>query len=256
MIDGQFMPRLGPAYLEETSALLARFTTPATVKRALLINTFIGDLIDAGVWSKLDFLHVMAGATEQAAQRNWIADAYNLTPSGSPTFTADRGYTGNGSSSYVGTGATASALTNYQQTDASFGAWALTAGSANTALMGTQPSGFIIRLASNQSGSERLVRLNVSTSFSTDDDETTGFVTATRIADGTVTTYRNGGDAASTSLGSNPPSAEEFTYLRSAGGYSNQQIALGFAGASLTSGEVSDFYDAALAYLQGVGAVA
>ena len=52
----------------------------------------------------MEGLWVTAAADAQAGRQNWVQDAYNLTTVKSPTFTADRGYQGNGTTSYLWTG--------------------------------------------------------------------------------------------------------------------------------------------------------
>ena len=94
----------GAGFEPETEALVARFTTPPTAARKSLINDLIKALKVAGVWSKLDALYLVAAADAQAGQRNWTQNLYNLTPVNAPTFTADRGYAGNGTSSYLNMG--------------------------------------------------------------------------------------------------------------------------------------------------------
>ena len=89
----------GVSFLPETEALVARLTTPPTLERKERVNTLISSLIDAGVWAKLDCLWGMAAADAQAARQNWSQDAHDLTTVNSPTFTADRGYRGNGTTS-------------------------------------------------------------------------------------------------------------------------------------------------------------
>jgi len=109
----------------EASALVARMTTAPTRLRKQRIDTLVGSLKTAGVWAKLDALYVMAAHDAQAARLNWIADVFNLTAVSAPTFTADRGYAGDGSTSYLDTGfnpATAS-TPNYVQDSAHYGWW-------------------------------------------------------------------------------------------------------------------------------------
>lgn len=91
-------------FLPETNALIARFSTPPTNARAILINNLIGSLMTATVWSTLDFLYVMAAADSQAAKLNWITNAFNATEVLVPTFVADRGFTGDGLASYLDSG--------------------------------------------------------------------------------------------------------------------------------------------------------
>ena len=80
------------------------FTTPPDPTRKALINTLVKSLKAAGVWTKLDALYLFAAADAQAARRNWIQDLYNATAVSSPTFAADRGYTGDGAAAYLDTG--------------------------------------------------------------------------------------------------------------------------------------------------------
>ncbi len=85
----------------DAAALFARFTTPPSAARAGLINNLILALVQSDVWPKLDALYIMAAADSQAAKLNWIANQYNLTEVNAPTFTADRGFAGDGATSYL-----------------------------------------------------------------------------------------------------------------------------------------------------------
>lgn len=86
------------AYDEAAQAVFGRFTTPPTEARKRQINALIVALKAAGIWLKLDALYVMAAADAQAALLNWVASQYDLTAVNSPTFAADQGFTGNGTS--------------------------------------------------------------------------------------------------------------------------------------------------------------
>lgn len=88
----------------EAAALVARFATQPTDARKRLIDTLIGSLKTAGVWTKFDAFYMLAAADSQAARQNWIADQYNLAAVSGPTFTVDRGYSGDGAASYLATG--------------------------------------------------------------------------------------------------------------------------------------------------------
>ena len=118
----------GVSYDAAATALFARFTTPPTSARKAVINTLIVALKDAGVWSKLDALYLFAAADSQAARQNWVQDLYNATAVSSPTFTADRGYNGDGSASYVDSGfnPTTAVTPKFVQNSAYFGLWSRT----------------------------------------------------------------------------------------------------------------------------------
>lgn len=113
------------AYSAEAEALFARFTTPATSGRKTLINDLIVALKNAGVWTKYDAFYMCAAETVQAAQRNWVADAFNLSEVNAPAFVADRGYTPNGTTSYCDTGfdPTTAPSPKFTQNNAYMGAW-------------------------------------------------------------------------------------------------------------------------------------
>lgn len=115
----------GGGFSPEAEALFARFTTPATDPRKVLINNLIVGLVGAGLWSKYDALYVCAAETQQAAQRNWVADAFNLTEVAAPAWVADQGYTPNGTSSYCDTGfnPTTAPSPKYVQDSAYMAAW-------------------------------------------------------------------------------------------------------------------------------------
>lgn len=78
----------------EAAQLIARMSTPPTDARKLLIDNMIRSLKREGFWDRLDVLYVLAAADAQAARLNWKSTSFDLTVTGAPTFTADRGYTG------------------------------------------------------------------------------------------------------------------------------------------------------------------
>lgn len=84
-----------------TVALVARMTVDPGCPRKLVINNLIVSLKTAGVWSKLDVLYLFAAHNSQAALLNWVSTSHNATAVNSPAFTADYGFTGNGSNAYI-----------------------------------------------------------------------------------------------------------------------------------------------------------
>jgi hypothetical protein len=111
-----------------TGVLVAAMSTPPSAARRTLIQNCIVALQDAGIWDELDVLYLFAAADSQAACLNWKAPASNVAvPTNTPTFTADRGYAGNGTTSYVDTTfAPATHGVNWTQNDASLWVWCLT----------------------------------------------------------------------------------------------------------------------------------
>jgi hypothetical protein len=70
--------------------------------RRTLLLTLINNLKAAGVWKKLDRLWIFAAENSQSALIDLVA-LDQASAVNSPTFTTDRGYAGNGSTSYIDT---------------------------------------------------------------------------------------------------------------------------------------------------------
>lgn len=250
---GGAAPSLDPA----SAALIARFSTPPTAARSALINTFIVALKNAGVWSKLDALYVIAAADSQAAARNWIADQYNLTVSSAPVFVADRGYTGDGvddflDSSFNPTTAVSPKFTQNSacmgirsRTDLTNGTTSGDIGNGNSGWGRSTTTSGLARGRPNTAGN-----VNIATTAYP------GHITYTRSAAAVWEGYDNGVDVGGGVDASAALTNANFAILRqAAGAYGINQIALAYWGSNLTSGEVAALYAAENAYMTAVGAV-
>ena len=111
------------AVLDRSTAL--GYTAPSASQQTLQ-NTLVEDLKTAGVWDKLDVFYVFAtDGDSDFATLNWKApSSHQVTKVNSPTFTADSGFTGDGTSAYLNT--SFRPLTNgnnYQANNASIGVY-------------------------------------------------------------------------------------------------------------------------------------
>jgi len=88
-------------YQAEALALFARMEVQPDETRKQLIDGLITNLKTAGLWSGFDAFWGFAAHDQQAAPLNWIKDDHNCTEVNSPAFEVDRGYTGNGTTSYL-----------------------------------------------------------------------------------------------------------------------------------------------------------
>lgn len=98
------IPRLnrGYIYCSESIALFAAMTVKPDGSRRKLIDQTVRSLKNSGVWYKLDCLYATAAHAEQAAGLNWIRPGqFTLGIGTVPTFTVDRGYQSNGTTSYA-----------------------------------------------------------------------------------------------------------------------------------------------------------
>lgn len=99
------VPLLGTSLDPSAEAYLRAMTTRPNWTRALEINALVKALKGSGVWAKRDAIYLHAAHDAQAARLNLKAPGtFTATLSGTPpTFTADRGFTGDGAAAYVDT---------------------------------------------------------------------------------------------------------------------------------------------------------
>lgn len=83
------------AFLARTSGLDATHTTAYI--------TMICGMVTDGTWAKLDALWIPATQDQTTAKLNLLSSSFSLVEQNSPTWTADRGYTGNQSNMYLDT---------------------------------------------------------------------------------------------------------------------------------------------------------
>lgn len=251
-------------FTAEAASLFARFTTPPTVGRQVLINNAINALVAAGVWALLDALYVTAAETAQAAQQNWKANTFNLTPTASPTFTADRGYAGNGTTSYLATGYTPStAGGNLTQNSAHLSVWC-----RNNIQSSTQiPIGS--RTAAAQHQMLILPRLGTDVAAYRINQDVAGASPASTSSIGhwvmrrngaaTLALFRNGASfstdtSASTGLSTAAITLDAINTGGVVGSFATHQIAAASIGGSLSDAQALAFYNVMLTYMQAVGA--
>lgn len=249
----------GAALDPNTVALLAQMTVQPSAGRIVIIDTAIRALRAAGLWGKMALFYVPAAHQEQAGRLNWVSPGTaTLTAVNSPAFAPDRGFTGDGSSSYLDTGMAQSALSPYAQDAAHVGGWALTAGAS---------SGKIIIGKKLNGGSTTAVRVSASTpgfnanvnggaAVGASDGLTTGHVVGVRTSSSSVTSYRNGGTATTGASTSTALSSDTVTILQNNGNnFCDMQCALAHAGDQLSASDVATLYTIMQAYLHAIGAV-
>lgn len=247
---------------QAAAALIAAMTTPPTAPRRALITAAINALFAAGVWTRLDFLHVYAAADSQAASLNWLNPAaFTASEVAAPTFTADRGYNGDGVASYVNTNYNpGTQAINYTQDSASIAMWCLTA-AANTNYAGGWYSGGLagVAISPRLTGDLCTIKVNqVSPASQFTNLDGTGFYFANRSGSNATQASING-VAQVVTINSNRPSvaitSAPLTWNRpTTAVFSIQQGALLAAGGGMSATQQTAFYNAMLPYMQGVGA--
>lgn len=82
----------GCAYLTESCTLFAQMTSSPDATRKGLINTAIGCLQSNSLWTKEDWIVVMAAGNQHDALLDWANPSKTLSVVGSVTFTTDLGF--------------------------------------------------------------------------------------------------------------------------------------------------------------------
>lgn len=248
----------GRRYCAEAKALFARMSSQPTIIRKRLINELIVDLKAASVWTLLDAFYVLAAHDSQAAGLNWVSTSYNLTATGSPTFTTDRGYTG-GSGKYLDTAFTPS--THGSLNDLALGVWSRTSAQSAAAMIGA---------GGNLAGPFTAVypRYTDNTAYAYVNQGAAGGALSGSVTDGAAW-YLASRTGASTHAGYRNTTGTNLTQASAslptnsvwllAGHYNTPeynsgQAAAGLIASGLTSGNNTAIYNALSTYLVAVGA--
>jgi hypothetical protein len=246
------------AFLARTSGLDATHT-----------NAYIAllDGLDTdGLTSKLDVLHVYATQDSTTALLNLIQNLYNGVAHGSPTFTADRGFTGvDGSTSvYIDTGFNPSTASSpkYVRNSAHVSAWSLrsaVAGSGSSGLIiGAQNSGVQTNIFPRYNDGNQLFRVNGSATAGVANADGTGHYLANRSASNAVQGYKNGSsvltnsDASVAVFNSNIYVLAQNDTATPATGFGGQ-VPMASIGSSLSSTDATNFYNRLRTYMTTVG---
>lgn len=230
--------------------------------RRELVTTLIIGLKTDGVWSQLDRLWVLAAENSPSARTDMkaldLATAVN-----SPTFTADRGYTGISASSTrldLSYNPSTDGI-NLGASDASLGVWVRVLDGAGTSCpVGTSDGANELTVVEDV-GVDRwtaIIGTNiVSTSPGT---RPTGLISASQLGTGagSVRIYLNGSSSGNISgAASTMPNREESGLCENAGTptlFSDAQISAIFFGGDLTDAQMTNLYSRLQTYMTAVGA--
>lgn len=201
-ITNSKLPRLDA----DAQAFFDRMTTPPTSARKTLYNNLIVTLKADGNWTELDVLVILAAADSQAS----LLDLKNLSDGAlvnAPTFVADRGFTSDGSTSYINTQYNPSTdAVVHTQNDASAGVYIRT--NTNTAdfMIGLVDAGNNGTSILTRSGADQFTnRLNSDTSHIAASLDSSGLWCINRTANNLFETLKNG-----SSLGTQADTSQAF----------------------------------------------
>lgn len=248
--------------LEETSNLLDAYVglggslSDFPKGRIRLIDNIIRKLKAEGLWAKLDFLYFTAAHDEYAARINWKSPGdFTLSKNGTLTFNADKGYTGDGLTGYLGTGFVPSVdAAQWTLNSAHAGVWCLNDIGGVDYPIGVLNAhqGLLINPRNTTTG---FVRLNDSISLSFSSSTGIGHVVVSRTGASARDAYFNSVSAANDTQSVSAMPSTEVTLLRASSTFSLRQIAAAHAGASLNGSEVKTLNLILWEYLVEIGAV-
>lgn len=247
----------------EAETWVAAFSSEPDNTRKALYDTYVGALKAASVWTKFDIIYLFAAHTSQAALINGKnPGTFDCTLVNAPTFTADRGFTGNGSSAYVSTGYVPSTNgSQYLVNSAHVAArnLAQVSATANTKLIGSLSGASARSVILVRNAATDGIRGTInSTTFSTDvaNTVTPGHYVNRRSGANATAIFKDGVSVNTMTTGSVALTDRTLVFLADphASNFSLLQVASGSAGANLTDQNITDYYNAEFAYMQAVGA--
>lgn len=240
------------SYSTEATAYFAAMATEPDADQKSKLDDFISGLVSEGWWAILDAIWIYRGHANADSLLN-VKDPASFTSSlvNAPTFTANRGFTGNGTSSYINTNFNpATAGGNYTQNSACFGVYltpgvGTETGLTNGVAMGTTLStGLGDSVIQPRNGSNAYgVRVNnttVQTAF-TSTSRSGLWVARRKAASGTdaLSLWKNGASVLSTTTSSAAVASNTFKVLSTgATAWLNNQAGLAFAGGAPSDAQI------------------
>jgi hypothetical protein len=244
----------------DAQRIFSSFMTPPDGSRQKIINDAVTSLKSAGnIWGDLDLAYSSAAADSQAARINWKNPGVKtlVDIGGGPAFVADRGFTGNGSSTALDTGWTPSIdAVKFAQNDASIWWWSLTDVASNSNDIGNLNVDPSARGIARTTGDQISARLNnAGANFvSVANTSSIGLFGVQRRGASDLRIFKNGVQLATdTDASTGLPTVPMWICGAYNTQYSARQIAFAAFGASLAGKEL-DFYNIIHAYMQAVGA--
>lgn len=243
-----------PGYCAEARTLFAAMTVQPTRGRKARINEFINRLKAASIWTKIDIMYVPAAHDEQAARLNWKAPgSFTLTAVNSPTFATDRGFTGNGTSSYLDTGwDPGTNAVYYTQNDAHNAVYPSTPTTATGLSSGTDPK--VVPRAGSGANSSATMNCNTAV-VAPAGGRSQPYIQGMRRVSTDELLFRDGLQVATSAQASVALVTVDLNLIRRNSNFTTVGAAgIVHIGAALSDTEALDDFNAARAYMLAVGA--
>jgi hypothetical protein len=248
-------PILFPSYTDAERVFRA-FQNAPTAARQALISTLIDALKAATTWDTFDMFHMEAAADRQAAKVNWRKPGFGdliEVDGANLTHTADRGFTPNGSSSYLSTGVGPNALARYLQDSGHLGGYVNEAGNGDAVWGRASASTPNFINPRSTAGGTFQGRINGTSAISFAIASPLGHSEVVRRVSTTIILFRDGAEVANGASTSAARDSEALLIGRTGTTFSTCRIGCTHIGGQHSDQQVADTEDAILAYLTAVG---
>ena len=252
--DKTVIPRLA-----EMNLYRAACTTPPSLGREVILTALIAGLKTDSVWTKLDWLLMMAAEDEQAGRVNLRTPSKVASRVNSMTFTTDRGFTGNGSNMYLDFGEVPNAGANvFALNSAHIGIWVNGGPTANNRAMGQASSSLLFLTTRGSSGTET-GQINDALNetyhtFGASPGTSSGHRCLTRTGASVKRGTFNGTAAAGGTTASTSVLASNITVGRSSSVYDDKRYAAAHSGGGLTDADMLAIYNRLNTAMTAIGA--
>jgi hypothetical protein len=228
--------------------------------RLALVSNLIISLKAQGLWTKIDRLWLFAAENNQSARVDLVGRV-TATVVNSPTFTADRGYAGNGTSSYINTGYNPfSNGVAWQLNSAHLGAYnrSIRTDGLSYVDAGANDGVAFAHVYSRLSGGRSGV-INDTSGIGTTSPNSSGFGLVTRTGVTANELFYNGVSVGANATASiKAPAVPVFVFARNDGGspgfLSADQMAALTCGGGLSPAEALAYYNTIQAHMTSIGA--
>lgn len=245
-----------PSYDADAAAYFAAMTTQPDATRKGLLNDLVVGLKADGAWSIFDWLVLYASHDSQSGRLNFRNPAKSHSPSNGPTFTVDRGYSGDAISAYMDWNELYSAAGNqFSLNNATAGAWC----NQQSATVG---NGFQLGATSASRTGITPSTTGVGAHRANSGTSTGGDNTGSRLGHRTVTrtdasnqkVFKSGALVTTGAIASSTVASGNAATLRNSASFGDDRIAAVYSGGYMSDALVASIHSRLNTYLSAIGA--
>lgn len=242
---------------DAASYLNAQTTPPSSAERSL-VGALVKGLKTDGDWASLDWILLLASETAQAARLNLRNPTKSASAINLPTFTANRGYMGDGASSYLDFNEGWAASGNqFALNSAAIGVWCNLQGAPGVkSPVGNLANSPRDTISARDTAGNETIQINQTAAdiLQTTPGTRTGHRSISRMGANIVSGFFNGSKVLTSTTVSTNVNTTNISALRSGTGYTDDRLALIYFGAGLSDVALARIHNRFNTYLTAKGA--